>query len=132
MCGCDKPAANSASRANRARNSGSAVSSGGNTFSASSRGNRGCDREIHPAHPAGAQHPQDRVSGEHLTNLKRHCQIVGANSLAPVTTRRQFDLARIGALHVVRSELRDGASWPTLSHRFAAFESGSHVFEHAG
>ena len=33
-------------------------------------------RQIHTAHPARAQHPHDRVSGEHLATHKRHGQIV--------------------------------------------------------
>ncbi|BCI88252.1 hypothetical protein NIIDMKKI_34580 [Mycobacterium kansasii] len=35
-------------------------------------------RQIHVTHSARAQYPQDRVSGEHLADLKRHGQIVGA------------------------------------------------------
>jgi hypothetical protein len=33
-------------------------------------------RQVHLAHTARPQHPQDGVPGKHLTNPKRHAQIV--------------------------------------------------------
>ena len=47
----------------------------------------GMRRQVHLAHPARAQHAQDRVSGKHLANLERHGQIVNAEAATAPTIR---------------------------------------------
>jgi hypothetical protein len=46
-------------------------------------------RQEHPAHSARAQHPQDLVSGEHLTDFNRHGQTAGVSYRPAARSNRQ-------------------------------------------